>query len=49
MSDYLCSDYCPVVVDDVFMYRDEDHLTATFARELAAVLQQRLGLAEATR
>jgi hypothetical protein len=32
------SDPCPVVVNDMIVYRDEAHLTATFARSLAPAL-----------
>jgi hypothetical protein len=34
---------CPVVLDGMIVYRDGHHLTATFARSLAPVLQDALG------
>ncbi|MGY1503586.1 acyltransferase family protein [Streptomyces sp. QTS52] len=42
---WLCprSGYCPVVVGDTFVYRDESHMAETFAGALAPVLQQELG------
>ncbi|WP_156155950.1 acyltransferase family protein [Demequina phytophila] len=40
MTPYLCDDTsCPIILGDVLVYRDDDHLTATFARALAPVLE----------
>jgi peptidoglycan/LPS O-acetylase OafA/YrhL len=33
---------CPVVIDNMIVYRDQHHLTATFSRTLAPVLDQKL-------
>lgn len=39
LSDYLCDDHvCGIILGDVLMYRDDDHLSATFAHELSPVL-----------
>jgi peptidoglycan/LPS O-acetylase OafA/YrhL len=39
-NDYLCSsERCGVVLGDVFMYRDDDHITATLSTELAPVVE----------
>lgn len=43
VTPYLCSDdACPVIVDDLLVYRDVNHLTATFARYLEPVLAPQL-------
>jgi peptidoglycan/LPS O-acetylase OafA/YrhL len=36
---------CPVVIGNVFVYRDQHHMTATFSRTLAPVLEERLSAA----
>jgi hypothetical protein len=37
--DWLCDgDRCPLVIGDLLVYRDDQHLTATFARSLAGVM-----------
>ncbi len=39
LSDSFClTDVCPVVIGDVLVYRDHDHITATYARTLASRL-----------
>lgn len=39
MNSYLCSETdCGVIVDDILMYRDDDHISATFSRALASAL-----------
>lgn len=39
LSDWLCTDTsCPPVIEDTIVYHDGGHLTATFARALAAPL-----------
>jgi hypothetical protein len=39
MNKYLCSEIsCGIILGDVLMYRDNDHLSATFSRELAPAL-----------
>jgi hypothetical protein len=36
LNDQVSSyDPCPVVVNELMMWRDENHLTATYSRELA--------------
>ena len=43
LSDILCpGSSCPVVIDRMIVYRDDHHLTATFAASLADVLGERL-------
>lgn len=40
LSDYICDEStCPVIVDDLFVYRDVNHLTASFVRYLAPALR----------
>lgn len=37
---YICDDeVCPVIIDDMFVYRDVNHMTATFVGYLAPALQ----------
>lgn len=41
LNRYFCNaEICPVIIGNVFVYRDGDHLTATFARTLAPYLGQ---------
>jgi hypothetical protein len=44
LSDVICpgKGKCPAVVDRMVVYRDDHHLTATFAASLAPVLGERL-------
>jgi hypothetical protein len=43
MTDRICTpEVCPGVIDGMVTYRDSHHLTATFARSLAPVLEWRL-------
>ncbi|HEY7856949.1 MAG TPA: acyltransferase family protein [Candidatus Nanopelagicales bacterium] len=43
MNDYVCpGTRCPAVIGNVLVYRDKDHLTATYMRTLAPVLYTRL-------
>ncbi|WP_083990812.1 acyltransferase family protein [Microbacterium sediminis] len=49
LNDYLCLDrdgerICPVIIGRHTVYRDQHHLTATYARELAEPLAEALGL-----
>jgi hypothetical protein len=47
-DDAFCKgDRCPVVIGNVFVYRDQHHMTATFSRTLAPVLQRRIEAATA--
>lgn len=42
-TDALCTaEHCPAVVGNVLVYRDGSHLTATYARTLAPVLEEEL-------
>jgi len=42
-DDAFCEgDVCPVVIGNVFVYRDQHHMTATFARTLSRVLHDRI-------
>jgi peptidoglycan/LPS O-acetylase OafA/YrhL len=46
LNDWLCTvDRCPAVIGNVLVYRDDHHLTATYARTLAPFLEDRLALA----
>jgi hypothetical protein len=39
LTDYYCTaDFCPSVIGDVIVYRDTNHITATFAATLAGPL-----------
>lgn len=39
MTDFICEeDTCPVIIDDLLVYRDVNHLTTTFLRYLAPAL-----------
>jgi peptidoglycan/LPS O-acetylase OafA/YrhL len=43
LSDLFCTDVdCPPVIGNVVAYRDQDHMTATYARTLDDALEQRL-------
>jgi hypothetical protein len=43
MTDRLCSrSPCPVIEGGVIVYRDDDHLTATFSLNEAPILAQRI-------
>lgn len=42
-DDAFCKgEQCPVVIGNVFVYRDQHHMTATFSRTLARVLHDRI-------
>lgn len=44
LTDYICgASSCPVIVDNLFVYRDVNHLTASFVRYLAPALHDPLG------
>jgi peptidoglycan/LPS O-acetylase OafA/YrhL len=46
MGDYVCpQDRCSAVIGGVLVYRDKEHLTATYARSLAEPLEERLAAA----
>ena len=41
LNDYLCDKTeCGIILGDVFMYRDDDHLSSTFASKLSPALMQ---------
>ncbi|WP_344773083.1 acyltransferase family protein [Gryllotalpicola kribbensis] len=42
LTPYFCADSCPAIVGDSLVYRDSHHLTASYARKLAAPLAARL-------
>lgn len=43
LNDYICpADLCPVVIGGVVVYRDSNHLTASYARTLAPMLGEGL-------
>jgi peptidoglycan/LPS O-acetylase OafA/YrhL len=39
---WFCREECPAVIGNTPAYHDDDHITATYARTLAPVLEQRL-------
>lgn len=39
---YLCDETCPLILGDTLVYRDRHHLTATFSREMAPVIEHAL-------
>jgi peptidoglycan/LPS O-acetylase OafA/YrhL len=45
LTDAICpssGNYCPVVIDDMIVWRDQHHLTATFAASLAPAMDEQL-------
>jgi hypothetical protein len=43
LTSYYCTaDRCPSVIGDVIVYRDTNHITATFAKTLARPLEDGL-------
>ncbi|MDE0572522.1 acyltransferase [Demequina sp. B12] len=44
LTEYICPnfDMCPVIQGNVLMYRDDDHLTATYVRSLTPAVEQQL-------
>lgn len=43
ISDYMCKEgVCPLVIGGVIVYRDQDHITSTFARTFSTVLEEKL-------
>lgn len=45
VTDYICTpDTCPAVVGNVVVYRDSNHLTATYAMTLAPMLAEQIPL-----
>ncbi len=46
-SNSFCdTDSCPVIIGGVLLYRDSHHITATYARTLSQVMEQRLSLGQ---
>ena len=44
-TDLFCREgRCPAIIGNVFVYVDSHHITATYMRTLAPMLQERLGL-----
>jgi len=44
LTDWICgTEMCPAVIDDLLVWRDTHHLTATYARYLAPVLAIEMG------
>jgi hypothetical protein len=44
-AEWFCLDgYCPTVLGELLSYRDQNHVSDTYARYLTEVLGQRLGL-----
>ncbi|MCY0904396.1 acyltransferase family protein [Arthrobacter sp. H14-L1] len=43
MSDYICANgVCPAVVGNVYVYKDDNHLTKTYTQSMAPMFEQRL-------
>lgn len=43
LTDFICdTDICPVIVDDIFVYRDVNHMTSTFVSYLEPALEPSL-------
>jgi peptidoglycan/LPS O-acetylase OafA/YrhL len=43
MSDYICTnDVCPAVVGNVYVYKDDNHLTKTYTQSMAPMFEQQL-------
>ena len=43
LTPYFCNEKtCPTIVDNLLVYRDEQHLTATFSSRLAAPLEEKI-------
>ena len=40
---WFCSDQCPAVIGNVLVYRDSNHMTTTYSRILAPLLDASLG------
>ena len=43
LNPYLCNEEtCPTIIDNLLVYRDEQHLTATFSARLAEPLEEQI-------
>ncbi|MDQ6752496.1 MAG: acyltransferase [Actinomycetota bacterium] len=43
MSDFICTnDVCPAVVGNVYVYKDDNHLTKTYTQSMAPMFEQQL-------
>ena len=43
LTDRLCNEEtCPTIIDNLLVYRDEQHLTATFSARLAEPLEEQI-------
>jgi peptidoglycan/LPS O-acetylase OafA/YrhL len=42
MSDFICARICPGVVGNVYVYKDDNHLTRTYVESMAPMFEQRL-------
>ncbi|MDJ0358079.1 acyltransferase family protein [Paenarthrobacter sp. PH39-S1] len=43
LSDYICANgVCPAVVGNVYVYKDDNHLTKTYTQSMSAIFEQRL-------
>ena len=40
---WFCSTTCTDIIDDIVVYKDNDHITATYSRYLESVLGTALG------
>ncbi|MBZ2196463.1 SGNH hydrolase domain-containing protein [Occultella gossypii] len=48
LTDRFCTDTCPVIQQNILVYRDDHHLTATFSASMADVLGEAITSALAT-
>jgi hypothetical protein len=43
MSDFICADgICPAVVGNVYVYKDDNHLTKTYVQSMVPMFEKRL-------
>ena len=43
LSDFICADgICPAVVGNVYVYKDDNHLTKTYVQSMIPMCEQRL-------
>ena len=43
MMPWFCSTTCTDIIDNIVVYKDDDHITATYSRYLETVLGKELG------
>lgn len=48
LNDLICSTFCPAIIGNTLVYRDSNHLTATFAASLGGEVVNRIGILPVT-